>query len=273
MSFEKPDLDTESSKSEQEPLAPDFLQEQVRLPEDQWDEKFRKLIEEKIREDQQENERFRKSVEEEVDEPEEPPEILRERDFKRYTVGLGLDETKLKDKKILDLGCCEGEFVKFLIEKGITPEAYGLDLELDETAIEDKFKAHFFQGNFEEDLPVKNVDYVVSVGAVSNGICAGEEVMDIRRIVEKSLASLKEGGEVRMYPMQEAAKATMIFEEGLVKSQQKWDELLAEISETQGVEYKIEPRNIKVLVGKNNNDIILESVLIIRRKKEKHLDK
>jgi len=253
MSFEKPDLNTEPSKSEQESITPNFLQEQVRLPKDQWSEKFQKLIEEKI----QENQRGK------TGEAEEFPDILRKRTFKRYTDGLGLDENSLQDKKVLDLGSGEGEFVKSLIEKGITSEAYGIDARLDKVTIEGRFKSHLAGGNFEEDLPVQNVDYIVSVGAVSNGIWGGKEVMNIKQIVRKSLASLKEGGEIRIYPIQEAAKATPL--KGLQASRQKWDELLAEISEAQNVGYKIEPRNIKVS-GKNN-DIILESVLVIQRKK------
>lgn len=254
MSFERPNLNTESSKSEREVLTPDFLQEQIRLPKEQWNKKFRQLVKEKIKENHQEN----------IEEAEESPEVLHKHTFKRYTEGLGLSEDTLRNRKILDLGFGEGEFVKYLIEKGITPDAYGVDVELDETLIEDKFKSHLRQGNFEEDLPVQNIDYVVSVGAVSNGIWGGEEVMNIRRIVEKSLASLKGGGEIRIYPIQEGAKATPL--EGLEKSQQKWKELLAEISEAQKLECKIEPRNIKVT--SNSNDIILESVLVIRSKKD-----
>ena len=166
----------------------------------------------------------------------------------------------------MDLGTGGGEFVKSLIEKGITAEAYGIDVQVDEASIEDKFKSHITKGNFEEDFPVKNVDYVISVGAVSNGVWGGEEVMDIRRIIENSLDSLKEDGEIRIYPIQEAAKATPTPLVGLEGSQQKWGELLAEISETQGVEWKSEARNIKV-TG-NNNDIILESVLIIQKKRD-----
>ncbi len=254
MSLERPNFNTEPNKSEREVLTPDFLQEQARLPKDQWSEKFRRLIEEKVKENQQE----------EIEDTEESPEVLHERTFKRYIEGLGLDENSLRDKKVLDLGSGDGEFVKTLIEKRITPEAYGIDADLDETLIEDKFKSHLRRGNFEEDLPVQDVDYVVSVGAVSNGIWGGEEAMNIRRIVEKSIASLKEDGEIRIYPIQEAAKATPL--EGLKQSQQKWNELLLEISEAQRLECKIEPRNIKV-TG-NSNDIILESVLIIRKKKD-----
>jgi SAM-dependent methyltransferase len=257
MNFERPNFNNEFSKSEQEPMDPNFLQKQVRLPKYQWNEKFRQLIEERTRENQQ--------VQESIKEEEivESPEVLQERTFKRYMEGLGLSEESLRGKKVLDLGSGEGEFVKFLIDKGITSQVYGIDVELDENIIENRFKKHFIRGSFEEDLPVQNVDYIVSVGAVSNGIWGGKEVMNIRRIVEKSLASLKENGEIRIYPIQEAAEETPL--EGLRASQEKWKELLTEISEVQKVECKIEPRNIKVC-GKNN-DVILESVLVIRRKK------
>lgn len=253
MSFENPNfgIEPKPDKSEKDPITGEFLQEQIRLPQNEWDEKFRQLIDEKIRGNKPE------------ESGNESPEVIREQSFKRYLEGLDLDESALKDKKVLDLGSGEGEFVKSLIERGITKEAYGVDVELDGSSIEGNFRNHFFQGSFEEGLPVRDVDYVVSVGAVSLGISAGEEVMNIRRIVEKSLASLKEGGEIRIYPIQEAAMETPL--EGLGASRSKWDELLVEISKFFGVEYQIKPRDIKV--SGSNNDIILNSVLIIKRKK------
>ncbi len=173
---------------------------------------------------------------------------------------LGLDKNEIKDKRILDLGCGDGEFVKYCIENGITREAYGIDANLDVALVEDKFREHLGVANFTENLPVKEVDYMVSVGAVSLGVWAGEESMDMRRIIEKALASLGTGGEIRISPLEESAVATPLI--GIEESHKKWDELLADISKTQGVECKIEPRNIKV-IG-NNNDIVLESVLVIK---------
>jgi SAM-dependent methyltransferase len=254
--FEKPNFSHESNKSEQMSVNLDFLQEQIRFPREQWDEKFRQLIEAKIRENQSAKENIDK------DEIEESPEILRERTFKRYVKGLGLSEDDLRGKRVLDLGCGNGEFVQYLIERGITREAYGIDLAIDEATIEDRFKPYLIKGNFEENFPVQNIDYVVSVGAVSSGVRYGEEIMNIRRIIENSLKSLNENGEIRIYSMKEAAEATLL--EGLRLSQKKWEELLKEISATQKVEYKIKPIDIEVS-GKDN-DIILESVLVIRRK-------
>jgi SAM-dependent methyltransferase len=237
---------------------PNFLQEQIRLPRNQWDEIFRQLIEEKTRE----NQRTQEGINEDK-KAKESSEILRKKTFERYIKGLGLSEESLRGKRILDLGCGSGEFVQYLIENGITLEAYGIDMMLDESAIEDKFKKHFIKGNFEKDFPVKGVDYVISVGAVSNGIWGGEEVMDIRRIIKNSVDSLNENGEIRIYPLQEAAEATPLS--GLKASKEKWQRLFEEISQTQKLEFEIRP--IDVRVSGKNNDIILESVLIIRKKK------
>ncbi len=248
-----PEFNFESGKNNQEITDPYFLQDQIRLPKDQWSNDFKKLIEEKSRKNQQEKQRL----------PEDSPELSQKGVFNRYMSGLGIDEESLRDKRVLDLGCGDKEFVKHLIEKGITLEAYGLDIEIDESLVEERFKGHILQGNFEEDLPVKDVDYIVSVGAVSSAVLGGEETMNLRRIVEKALASLKEGGEIRIYPIQEPARETPL--KGIQASQEKWEELLTEISETQEVECLLKPRNIKV-IGENN-DIILESVLIITRKK------
>ncbi len=250
---QNPQLEKIQSKNKKmELFSPKYLREQINLPRSRWDEDFKKLIEEKEKENQDEK----------INGITESSDVLLERTFKRYMNGLGLDERALKDKKVLDLGSGDGEFVRLLIERGITSDAYGIDAQLEKDTIENKFEGHFIEGNFEEDLPIKNNNYIVSVGAVSNGIWGDEEVMDIKRIIEKSFDSLKRGGEMRIYPIQEVAYATPL--EGLQESIKKWGELLKEISETRGIEYKIEPRDIRV-VGRNN-DIILESVLIMKKR-------
>ena len=242
MSFER--------QSEKEPLGPAFLEEQIRLPRSEWDERFRNLIEEKIQERQ---------LPEEV--REESPEREQERSFERYLKGLGLNEDALKDKKILDLGSGDGEFVRSLIEKGITKDAYGIDVAVDEITLNEKFKGHLLKSDFEHKLPVSNADYVVSVGAVSLGVWGGDEVMNIPRIIEHSLAALNKNGEIRIYPLQEAAVATPL--EGLEESSKKWQELITKLSKEQNLECTIVPRNVKV-IG-DADDIMLQSVLVIKK--------
>jgi SAM-dependent methyltransferase len=258
MNFETPNFnDAKLRKPGKELLSPDFLQEQARLPRGQWDEKFQKFIEEKI----QENDKVQEGADTEAEEQEETQELLSKRTFDRYMNGLGLDEKAIKNKKILDLGCGEGEFVKYCVEKGIAQEAYGLDSQLDERWAGERHGHRFIEGNFEDDLPAKDFDLIISVGAVSNTIWGGKERSDIRRIIKNSLDSIKKNGEIRIYPVQEAAKATPLA--GLEASCRKWKEVLGEISDLAGADCRLEPRDIKV-IG-NNNDIIIESVLIIRK--------
>lgn len=250
MSFENPTFNTES-RTELKTITPDFLQKQIRLPKEQWAEEFKQLVEKAKEREQKKGETTDKS-----------PEILREQTFKRYMDGLGLNEQMIKGKRVLDLGCGEGEFVQSLIENDITPEAYGIDAETKESSVEDRMRGRLLQGDFEKDLPVQNVDYVVSVGAVSTAIWGEEGTINVKRVVENSLAVLKNEGEIRIYPIQEAAQANPL--KGLQASQRRWKELIAEISETQGADCRVEPVNIKV-AGKNN-DVILESVLIIKKR-------
>lgn len=231
-------------------LSPDFLEKQIDLPKEKWDKKFKKLIEEEIKK--------KESLKENQKTLEEAEEIT----FKRYLMGLGLKEEDLYNKRILDLGCGEGEFIKSLIEKGITKEAYGIDINLNKKLIEEKFKNYFVKGNFENELPLKDIDYIVSVGAVSNAILLGERVMNLEQIFKNAISALKENGEIRIYPIQKPAKATPL--ESLQKTFLEWKNFLENFSKQYNIEYKLEPRKVKV-TGKNN-DIILESVLIIRNR-------
>ncbi len=240
-------------RPEKESLGPEFLAEQARLPREEWDERFRILVAKKSEENQ-------KVIAEGVEEGPESPE---ERVFRRYCDGLGLDEESLHGKRIVDFGCGEeGEFVKYCIEHGITTEVYGVDAQVDESLVEEKFKKHLVKGYFEDEAPVRDADYVISVGAVSNEIWGGETQGDIEKILARAVDALKDGGEIRMYPIQEAARATPL--EGLAASRERWKEILDAFAADHGVEYRLEPRDIKV--AGNDNDIILESVLVMKRK-------
>lgn len=233
-----------------------FFREQIRLPREQWDKDFKKLVERKLKQNQEAIKELEAKGFCEISRKETPEET-----FTRYLEGLKLNEKDLRGKKVLDLGCGkEANFVKLLIKKNITPEAYGIDLQVEESILEEGFKNHIIKANFEEDFPIKNVDYIISVGAVSNGIWAGEEIMNVKQIIKNSLASLKPEGEIRIYPYQEVPTDTPL--KGFLASQKKWEKLLAEITKTQKVEYKIEPVEIKILGG----DVVINSVLIIRKR-------
>lgn len=251
-------------------IDPRFLQEQFSLPKEQWDEQFRALVQEKSEANQraiQETEQVIEKGEHEVptEASTESSEVIRQQTFERYKKGLGLNEEDLKEKRILDLGSGQGDFVEQLIQEGITQKAYGLDANPENFPAEKGVSSHLFQGDFQKELPIKNLDYVVSLGAVSSSFFAGNEDVDVDSIIKNSFDALNEGGEIRIYPIQEAGKDSELI--GLKESHKKWVELLSKTAETEGVQCTLEPRDIKV-VGKNN-DVILESVLIVKKLSEK----
>jgi len=253
------------SKTKNKVTNPHFLQEQFNLPEEKWDEAFRQLIKKESKENQQMIKESMQSIDKESEGDVEKSEETIEMTFERYSNGLGLSKDELKEKRILDLGSRDGEFIKYIIRENITKEAYGIDTNPKKSLLKGELKKHFFKGDFQKKLPVKNLDYVVSVGAVSNAIWGGEELQNIESIINNSLTSLKNGGEIRIFPIEDTREESPL--EGIKKSKKKWDSLVKKFSEKEDIECSIEPRSIKV-IGKNN-DIILESVLIIRKTEDK----
>ena len=252
----------EPNESRPKIFDPVFLAEQFRLPSDQWSEDFRLMIEEKSRENQRVIQEVEQSLEGSARNDEQvprSPEVLREETFLRYMNGLGFTESDLKDKRLMDLGCFEGQFVESLRGKDISQEAYGLDAQSQQ--FPKGSEGHFFQGNFQEELPVKNLDYIVSVGAVSSSFSDGGSLGEVERMIDNYLISLNDGGEIRIFPIMEARGDSDL--EGAKKSWRNWNELALRISDSKKAECHFESRAIKV-IGKNN-DVILDSVLIIKK--------
>lgn len=221
--------------------------EQVALPASQWTPEFRKFIERRTREGDR--------VSPNASENEQAAT------FSRYLRGLQLQEEDLCGKSVLDLGAGDGEFVRECLDRNISSAIYGLDVTLDDSALEEEYKTHLFKGNFQEKLPKHGMDYVVSVGAVSNGVWGGEDVLDVEKTLRNALDAVKDGGEVRIFPIQEAARETPLA--GLERSETRWREILEKLSLETGATISLGPVDIKV-TG-DNNDIILEKVLIIKK--------
>lgn len=253
MSFENLNFGPDYSNAEKEPISPSFLQEQIRLPEVQWDKRFRDLVEQKIREKQ----------EEEAKETEESPETLEE-SYRRYLKVLALNEDALKGKRVLDLGFGRGEFVSYLIDNGITDEAYGIDDDIDEKPVKEKFKNHFFEGDFREDLPLKDVDFIVSVGAMPARVWSKKEVEEVKNIIKNSLNSLRKGGEIRLAGISEAAEKNPL--KGLELTLKRWRRLLKEIAESYKVECEIKP--IDIMVYGDKNYVTLECIVVIKKARD-----
>lgn len=255
MKFERPKSFDEGSLIEQSGFEQEqglefrqFLAKQVSLPSKEWDGKFKEYVREKYEESQREI--LERTAEEE-----------RDLTFERYLKGLDLTEEDLRNKKILDLGCGEeGEFVKSCFEKGITQEIYGLDAQIKPRRIESEYKEHFFRGNFEKKIPLKELDYVIAVGAIKAPWNEGVK-LNPKKTLLLSLSSIKEGGEIRIYPLQTPSSESDL--EGIKFANKEWTRILEELEKEIGIEW--ERRPIDIMVSGRRPDVWLEEVLIIRK--------
>lgn len=224
-----------------------FLAEQVSLSPDKWDEKFKDYMEEKYKEAQKEI-------------PERTSEEERELTFRRYLKGLDLTEEELKNKKILDLGCGEeGIFVKECLKRQISQEAYGIDLLINSDTLEEKDKNHFFKDDFEKEFPIKNLDYVLSAGAVEAPFDELNQSEPEKTLLE-GIDSIKDTGEIRIFPIRNTYPESE--HKGIRFARQKWDEILNELADKKKIEYEIKPIDIRVGI---NKDVWLEEVLILKK--------
>lgn len=242
--LEKPKQEKQSEKFRE------FLAEQISLPEREWSEEFKNYVKKKYKEQTAEY-------------PERSSEEERRLIFERYLKGLGLNPEDLKGKRILDLGCGEeGEFVKDCLDRELA-EVYGLDLNIKPETIEEKYRNHFFEGSFEEEFPLKNLDLVVSVGAVEAPSNEDElDKIDPRKTLNSALKSIKENGEIRIYAIRKAPPESEL--KGVEFSRKKWLEILDDLSSQGLVGYELRPIDIKA--GGKKPDVWLEEVLILKKK-------
>jgi SAM-dependent methyltransferase len=225
-----------------------FLAEQIALPEEKWDERFKQYIEEK-----------RKDLLQEI--PEHSPEEEQEWNFQRYLKSLDLKKEDLINKRILDLGCGEGQFIKFCLGQGISQDVYGLDIQLEPEEINPGFRKYFLKGDFEEELPIKELDYIISVAAV-DAPCSQEIERDLRKILILALMAIKHDGEIRIFPILKAGiiSGLRAFE----FSYKKWMETLEQLSAKGLIDYELKPIDIRA--AGNKPDVWLEQVLIIKKR-------
>jgi SAM-dependent methyltransferase len=235
--FERPEQSMESA------ITPEFLSEQVSLPREQWSDQFKAYVEQKIQEGHSESTE-RDSWEQE-----------RRDTFDRYAKGTDLSQENLRDKVVIDLGSGDGELVEECVDRDLSKGVYGIDVQQPRDA--EKYKQHFFQGNFEESLPVKEADYIVSVGAVS----VFEHELDLEKVLDNAFDALKENGELRIYPVQRSSPGSDLV--GLEESYKRWNELLAKMTATGKIEYTLKPIDIRV--SGTDNDVWLEELLIVKK--------
>ncbi len=214
------------------------------LPKEKWSGEFKKYIEKKIGE----------SIPEKR---EQTREEMQKNTFKRYLKGLDMKKDDLQDKKILDVGCGEeGEFVKECLESEITNDIHGLDFAVNPGKF-GKYSQHFLKGMMQKKIPIKNVDYAVSVGALS--LFNTKE--EIEKTLPKVINTLKNGGELRIWPIRKAPPEKGL--EGIKEARKNWLEVLSNLSSKGKIDYELRPTDIRV--AGDNKDVWLEEVLIIKK--------
>lgn len=225
----------------------EFIREQINLPDNKWDDVFRDYVHKKYQELQKEI--IELSPEEEL-----------EKNFQRYLESLDIQKEDLMNKKILDLGCGAGDFVKYCLGQGISREVYGLDILIEPEELNPGYRRFFIKANFEKGIPLKDFDYIFSVAAVEAPY--SEEVeRDLRKAVISALVVLKQEGEIRIFPVRKAPPASGLA--GIDFARRKWIELLGDLKSKNWINYVLRPIDIKV--AGNKPDVWLEEVLIINK--------
>ena len=197
-----------------------------------------------------------------------PPLSLEEErkyDFEKYLKGLNLNLEDLRGKRILDLGCGPGGFVKECTDRGLA-EVYGLDLNIDPEKLEEKYKNHFLKGDFKEELPLKDLDLIVSHGAVGPG---RDREQDLIKIITRALESIKEDGEIRISPIHKVlyrAPGTDCHKSAEFE-RKKWQEALDHLSSKGLINYELRPIRIGNVFNEigDEPDIWLTEVLVLKK--------
>jgi len=219
-----------------------MLKTQIALPQSEWSNEFKRKVEGKIADKVANHESTH----------EEPT-------FDRYLRALNLDKDELKGKRIIDLGCGDAEFVKTCIEEGITNDVYGIDITLPDTS-DAGLEKHLIKASFKDPISIKDANYIVSVGSLSNYVWGGEDPDNIKDICLTIMNSLDKDGEFRIWPIQQVAPDSGL--EGIKESHTKWTQVCKDL-EQEGVTVELRPENI--VISGNNNEVVLYNTLILKR--------
>mgnify|MGYP001156268693 CR=1 FL=1 len=227
-----------------------FLAEQISLPRGKWDKRFQEYIERK----------WKEQIRVMREAPQPFPHELKEKDLKRYLEKLKLREENLKRKRILDLGCGEGNFIKECMDKKISEDVFGIDYRIEPEAVPSEYRGHLIRADFEEEFPIKGFDLIVSYAGVEAPSYEKEKKYPKKTLLFV-LNVLKENGEIRIFPIRKAPPQSGLL--GIEHSRRKWEEILKDLEEERGIKWQIEPIDIRV--SEKKKDVWLEELLIIKK--------
>lgn len=249
MNFDLP-AQTKPWENKKSPVFKEWLKKQIQLDSSKWGQDF-KLYIKQVEEDSKEKNVYSEPTEKEK----------REETFNRYLNALEISQEDLKGKKVLDVGCGNGDFVISCLEKGITDEVYGLDSNPKGDARDPKYRSHFFYKDFSNVFPIENLDYVVSVGAISLYLYDKELQVDIEEAIKSSIRSVNENGEVRIWPIKKFIQGT--DSDGIKEQEQLLLSVMEYVSECLDIEWRLDPTDIRACAS--DKDIWADQVLIIKK--------
>lgn len=227
-----------------------WLSNEVNSIPERWSPEFLEYVEIKRKECTEKKEYQETSIEEKKD-----------RTLKRYLDSLKFTEQELQGKSILDVGCGKGEFVVSCMQKGITQKVYGLDGSSEEYSSNEGYSNHFFSQDFTEDFSVRDLDYVISVGAISLYLDE-EHKIDVEIMIEKAIEATNKDGEIRIWPIKKALMGDKI--DGIREEEKVISEILKKLEEKFSIIWELKPTHIKV--SGHDKDVWAEQVLVIRHK-------
>ena len=179
--------------------------------------------------------------------------------YEGYLRRLDLNEEYLKGKKILDLGCWKGSFVRTCLDQGIVQEVYGMDRELQGEALSEKYAGHFFDGDIRIEMPVTNVDLAV-IKAALHMLLGESGIEETAKFLSKVLDVLSQSGEVRIGPI------TQKLIGKYPDDQREIVQMLEILSQNRNIKYEFIPVDISAWERKDTKErvVVFDTVLIIR---------
>jgi len=215
-----------------------FLTTQILLPKEEWNERFVQYVKEKSQEEEPEP---------------QTPEEEKQQVFERYLKALDFKIDDLEDKRVLDIGSgIRSEFVQECLDRGITQHIYGLDKRILPEKVEEKYRLNLIRGDYTQEFPVKNLDYVISHAALL------KPSSETKKAIQNALSALKKGGEIRIYPIVLGPKETVVKHYGYTP--EEWQKLIEGLGKEFGFSYKLRP--IDIVIEEDKKPVLYQTLVV-----------
>ncbi|OQB10263.1 MAG: hypothetical protein BWY21_00429 [Parcubacteria group bacterium ADurb.Bin216] len=239
------------------------VESQLDIPSSGWSDDFKELIknikELKIAEDGE----YKKetSLEEKL-----------KNEYEKYLQDFDLEEGDIKNKRIMDIGCGNAEFILYILENGLSEEVFGVDknkesrldyfnyeeddsINIKQAELLKKYDKRIYNINYyERDLPQEDLDYILARASLYGN--NEEAINNIVDLIKRSTSHLNPSGEFKIFP---------IDKEAITQSNQRdasdeyfldfyrWEKIAEKVSTETGIDYSFTPTGIGFLIDELRN--------------------